>query len=227
MNEMNVTNQLRCYYDTQRVYFKIWKFLWHYLLNITICNNYKIIHITFQRFYAHDWNHYNHKNFRNELIRELFNHFERLIHFNNDIMNDNKIIILIHYVKHVSIIKHDMSKRLNDSTKYCVICTMQKKSVINSKNKKSFQEFNFNNKKHSKRRIRFSCIVYDCKLCDIHLCKKKLLKKTFECNIIIKSWMMILKCNVKKIMFNLTNHEMNSWKNWHTFRQKTKVFTFY
>ena len=23
MNEMNVTNQLRCYYDTQRVYFKI------------------------------------------------------------------------------------------------------------------------------------------------------------------------------------------------------------
>ena len=54
-------------------------------------------------------------------------------------MNDNKIIILIHYVKHVSIIKHDMSKRLNNSTKYCVICTMQKKTLLIQKIKNCFK----------------------------------------------------------------------------------------
>ena len=173
MNGVDVADQLRCYYDTQRVHFKTWKPLWHYLLDTTICNSYKIAHTTSQRSYAHDWNHYSHKSFRDELARELFSHSERLTHPNNGIMGNNKIITLAHYVKHVPAIEHGMPERLDGPAKYCVACTVQKRSVINPGNRKPFQELNPNSKRHSKRRIRPPCIVYGCKLCGIHLCKER------------------------------------------------------
>ena len=44
MNGVDNADQLRCYYFTQRVHYKNWKPLWHFLLNITIVNYYKIHH---------------------------------------------------------------------------------------------------------------------------------------------------------------------------------------
>ena len=44
MNGVDNADQLRCYYSTQRVHFKNWKPLWHFLLDTTIVNSYKLHH---------------------------------------------------------------------------------------------------------------------------------------------------------------------------------------
>ena len=44
MNGVDMADQLRSYYSTQRTHFKTWKPLWHFLLDTTITNAYKIAH---------------------------------------------------------------------------------------------------------------------------------------------------------------------------------------
>ena len=78
MNDVDVIDQLRCYYNTQRVYLKIWKFLWHFLLNTTIVNSYKIINIIELRLYVKLRKHKSHKLFRIKLIQKLYNNFVRI-----------------------------------------------------------------------------------------------------------------------------------------------------
>ena len=46
MNAVDNADQLRSYYSTQRVHFKSWKPLWHFLLDTTIVNSYKLHYCT-------------------------------------------------------------------------------------------------------------------------------------------------------------------------------------
>lgn len=61
MNGVDVANQLRSYYNTQRTHFETWKPLWHFLLDVTITNGYKIAHCTPERPNGEEWTHYSHK----------------------------------------------------------------------------------------------------------------------------------------------------------------------
>ena len=58
MNGVDNADQLRCYYSTQRVHFKNWKPLWHFLLDITIVNSYKIHHCAPKESVYQSWIHY-------------------------------------------------------------------------------------------------------------------------------------------------------------------------
>lgn len=73
MNEVDNADQLRCYYNTQRVHFKSWKPLWHFLLDTTIVNSYKIHRCT-----PDQHHYYSQREFRTRLASQLFEHSERL-----------------------------------------------------------------------------------------------------------------------------------------------------
>ena len=87
MNEVNVTNQLRCYYNIQKSHKKIWFSLWHWLLNVTIINNYKIVNTIEKRSYANQKNNEIHKAFFNDFIIDFFEHSERLNAFKSSKSN--------------------------------------------------------------------------------------------------------------------------------------------
>lgn len=72
MNDVNIANQLRNYYDIQKIHMKNWKTLWHFLLNTIIINVYKMIYCTSNNFHICDNKRNNHKNFKIALIVELF-----------------------------------------------------------------------------------------------------------------------------------------------------------
>ena len=78
MNGVDVADQLRSYYTTQRTHFKTWKPLWHFLLDTTVTNAYKIAHCTLERPNSEPWKHLSHRKFRNRLASQLFEHSERL-----------------------------------------------------------------------------------------------------------------------------------------------------
>ena len=58
MNGVDNADQLRCYYSTQRVHFKTWKPLWHFLLDTTVVNSYKIHHCIPKRLQNQLFYHY-------------------------------------------------------------------------------------------------------------------------------------------------------------------------
>ena len=77
MNGVDNADQLRCYYNTQRVHFKSWKPLWHFLLDTTITNSYKIAHCRPKRVQK-PWQLQGHRDFRIQLASQLFEHSDRL-----------------------------------------------------------------------------------------------------------------------------------------------------
>ena len=171
MNDVNVTNQLRCYYDTQRVHLKIWKPLWHFLLNITVCNSYKIVNIIEQRSYAELRKHEAHKIFRMKLIKILYDRSKRLTTSSNEYHDFSKQLALL--IRHASVMKHErMTKIVDKDSQYCVSCTVINKKTRKAIVRKSLQKLFFNSTVTIKRRQRFSIITYECQLCVMSICKK-------------------------------------------------------
>lgn len=80
MNGVDQADQLRVYYNTQRVHLKSWKPLWHWLLDVAVVNSYKLSY--------HAQHHANpdlpcerytkQRIFRRDLAIELFDRSERL-----------------------------------------------------------------------------------------------------------------------------------------------------
>ena len=166
---MNVTNQLRCYYNTQRSHKQIWFSLWHWLLNITIINSYKIVNTIEKRSYANQKNSETYKAFLNDLITNLFEHSERLNAFNSK--SDIKSSDLVALINRSPIWEHENIQKLDKEIKYCVICIqVECKNVKKKRVLKPLQELFNNNLMAKQRRRRNSKTVYGCKLCDIRLC---------------------------------------------------------
>lgn len=77
---MDRADQLRVYYTTQRVHLKSWKPPWHWLLDTTIVNSYKL------SFHALNYDdpdlpcerYTKQRKFRQDLVKELFQQSERL-----------------------------------------------------------------------------------------------------------------------------------------------------
>ena len=78
MNGVDNTDQLRCYYSIQKVHFKSWKPLWHFLLDTTITNSFKIAYYNvLKRVKKASWDSQGHREFRIQLVTQLFEHSER------------------------------------------------------------------------------------------------------------------------------------------------------
>ena len=77
MKGVDNADQLRSYYSTQRVHYKSWKPLWHFLLDTTIVNCYKIHHCMPKHSYQ-PRNHHSQRAFRTKLTIQLFERSERL-----------------------------------------------------------------------------------------------------------------------------------------------------
>ena len=100
MNNVNVIDQFWCYYNTQQIHLKIWNFLWYFLLNITIVNNYKIINIIDFRLYTKFRKYNLHWLFCIKLIQKLYNFFVRIAKFFENLQYyiQKKLIQLIRYI---------------------------------------------------------------------------------------------------------------------------------
>jgi hypothetical protein len=75
MGGVNQANQLRSYYNTQRTYLKSWKPLYHFLVNITVANCYKLSTKLVPGYWP---TRSAYKAFREDLVSALFKHGERL-----------------------------------------------------------------------------------------------------------------------------------------------------
>ena len=172
MNGVDVTNQFRCYYNTQKIHVKTWKFLWHFLLDITIFNSYKILNITEQRLYAKLRKHATHKVFRMKLVKILYERSKRL-NQSLDGLHVFKRRTLAQLVHHAPSIKHEFRVRLVGEFGYCISCSIGSRGVRNPRIRKSLQDFSLNNTVAERRRHRFSRSFYGCELCSMSICKKK------------------------------------------------------
>ena len=173
MNEVNVTNQLRSYYDTQTACNKTWKSIWHFLLNTTIVNCYKIVNTIEKRSYVELRNNEVHKVFKQNFIIDLFEHSERLIQFRST-KSDIKSDFLVEFVNNVSVLKHEMIQKLENKNKYCIVCSKTQCTVVRTRRvTKSLQKISDNSLIRNQRRRRVSRIVYECRLCDISLCNNE------------------------------------------------------
>ena len=72
INGVDVADQLRSYYNTQHIYRKTWKPLWYFMLDIAVCNAYKIAYSTPATVFHGVFEGHRHKWFRMELAGELF-----------------------------------------------------------------------------------------------------------------------------------------------------------
>ena len=78
MNRVDVADQLRSYYNTQKSYWKSWKALWHFLLDTTITNAYLQASSIPARPWVEHWTYWTHRAFRIRLVNQLFDQSERL-----------------------------------------------------------------------------------------------------------------------------------------------------
>ena len=78
MGGVDQADQLRSYYTTQHRHNKTWKALWHFLLDTTITNCYKIAHCSEEQPWGKASNHRAHRQFNEAVYIGLFEHSERL-----------------------------------------------------------------------------------------------------------------------------------------------------
>lgn len=123
INGINNANQLRCYYFIQRVYFKSWKPLWHFLLDTTITNCYKIHHCMPKRL-NESRIQYSQREFRARLASQLFELSERF--------SGQQISIrasLASRVHPAAGRDHGLLESMRDGVKACVPCLLAGRGV--------------------------------------------------------------------------------------------------
>ena len=169
MNGVDVADQLRSYYISQRVHLKIWKPLWHFLLDTTVCNCFKIATTTSQKLYTELRSNIKHKLFNMKLINELYKNSERLHTFEwfrRDVKS-NKLSLLVH---NVSAHEHEKLVRLGNDSKPCEACNNANRVVEKDFKRKPLNELSNNSMTGGKRRKRVSRSIHGCGLWRIHLC---------------------------------------------------------
>ena len=171
MNGVDVADQLRCYYDTQRVHLKTWKPLWHFLLDTTVVNSYKIINTTELRPYAELRKHGSHRLFRMELIQELYDNSERIAQSSGG-LQDHKKKELTRLVRHAPPIEHGIRVQLSTKLHYCVPCSIGSRIARKTIVRKPLQNLSLNSVRAEQRRQRPSKSSLGCKLCSMFICKK-------------------------------------------------------
>ena len=84
INSINIANQMQLYYTSLKIYCCTWKPLFHFLLDITVINTYKLSSLC-----THGWVHHaSHKAFCKALVSSLFKnstHLPQLLKSNDPI----------------------------------------------------------------------------------------------------------------------------------------------
>ena len=169
MNGVDTADQLRSYYGTQRVHVKHWKALWHYLLDTTITNAYKLTHCTAEKPYGYDSKHSSHKRFRIALANELYAHSRRL----HDIPTSRITIAprrLADLVKAVPAHLHEGIEVDRKETAYCVACRGAGRVATSYLKRKPLNELQNNSMRGGGRRQRGPRTQHQCGVCRIALC---------------------------------------------------------
>lgn len=171
MNGVNNADQLRCYYSTQRVHFKSWKPLWHFLLDTTITNCYKIHHCMPKRL-NESRIQYSQRESRARLASQLFELSER---FSGQQISIS-LASLASRVLPVAGRDHGLLESMRDGVKACVPCLQAGRGVPKpAQIRKPLLELSINSVRSSdlvnrKRRRRAPRGIHGCKLCGIHIC---------------------------------------------------------
>ena len=166
MNGVDVADQLRSYYNTQRIHFKTWKPLWHFLLDTTITNAYKIAHCRPERPNAEPWEDLSHKRFRTRLASQLFDQSERI---GAPFQPREALSKHIHPARESD---HGLCVNLDRGNKPCMACMCNKGTTQSQYARKPLAELATNSIRAGKRRERPPRSRYGCRLCGIHLCSK-------------------------------------------------------
>ena len=170
MNGVDVADQLRCYYDTQRVHLKTWKPLWHFLLDTTIVNSYKIINTTELRPYAELRKHGSHKLFRMDLVQELYDHSTRVASPPGGFKGYKKKE-LAQLVRCAPPVEHGIRVQLSEGLHYCVPCSIGHRIARKTTVRKPLEQLSMNSILAEKRRQRSPLTSLGCKLCRMFICK--------------------------------------------------------
>ena len=169
MNGVDNADQLRYYYSTQRVHYKNWKPLWHFLLNIIIVNYYKIHHYIPKR-WNKSWIQYSQREFRARLVNQLFEHSERLSG------KPSLIRASLSSRVHPAVDRdHGGLERMDRKSKNCVICLAVGRKVSKSRSiRKPLSNLSANTVRprdsyQRKRRERVPRTIFGCRLCNIYI----------------------------------------------------------
>lgn len=165
MNGVDQADQLRCYYTTQRVHLKHWKSLWHFLLDVTIVNTYKIVVPSDNQGFPKARKNSSHRRFRIELAWELFNRSERLRGKSPNI----RASTLHQLVNGAPEIAHGSLMKLGSKPKRCEACRCSSRAPQKFE-RKPLMELNPISLRANQRRVRASRSIYGCGLCRIYLC---------------------------------------------------------
>ena len=169
INSVDNADQLRSYYSTQRVHFKSWKPLWHFLLDTTVTNSYKIAYYKpgrVQRVQKTFQETYGHREFRIQLATELFEHSERPRGKPSTIKHS-----LSTRVHPAAAIDHSRIERMGEKPQACVPCLCAGRKVAPARPRKPLLELSNNSvMAKGKRRERVSRSLFGCKLCGIYIC---------------------------------------------------------
>ena len=166
MNGVDVADQLRSYYTTQRTHFKTWKPLWHFLLDTTITNAYKISYCTPERPNAEPWEHLSHRRFRTRLAGQLFSHSERL---GAPFQSREDLSKHVHSAREPD---HGFPIRMKGTKKTCIACLCDGRISRDCSTRKPLAELSTNSIRVQKRRERAPRSSFGCGLCGIYLCNK-------------------------------------------------------
>lgn len=168
MNGVDQADQLRSYYTTQRIHIKNWKSLWHFLLDTTIVNAYKIAVPSNNQSYPRIRKGSAHLAFRNDLAMGLFAHSERL----DGSKPPAPTRTLQDLVVPAPVDAHEFAGKLTDGCpKDCLACRSAGRLNQDPKIKrKALGELNPNSLVGKKRRHRTKRPQSGCVLCNIHLC---------------------------------------------------------
>ena len=165
MNGVDVADQLRSYYTTQRTHFKTWKPLWHFLLDTTVTNAYKIAHCTPERPNSEPWEHLSQRKFRTRLASQLFAHSKR---FGTPFQPREALSKHVHPARESD---HGHLIRMNNR-KYCMACSINKRSGGSRPTRVPLAELSTHSLRARKRRERPPYTYYGCGLCNIYLCSR-------------------------------------------------------
>jgi len=169
MGGVDQADQLRSYYGTQRTHRKTWKPLWHFLLDTTITNCFKIHTKPPPGATSSTYKRYTQKSFRTELAIALFDHSERLTkstqapqqpltyHVTSDVPSEHRHIVL------------------SQKASACKPCLTTGRRPTAAKKRKPLGELHHNvgrsDQGVKKRKLERTKTRYGCELCQLYVCQ--------------------------------------------------------
>ena len=172
MGGVDQADQLRSYYSTQHRHNKIWKALWHFLLDTTTINCYKIAYCSEEDPWGKPNNYRAYRQFLEAIYLSLFQQSERLPGKEHQLRTQ-----LSTQIHRAPAHEHGEVEVLGIKHQEYLSCKQAGRKrtpgTTNQPTRKPLQELSINVKRGQKRRDRTSRSRYRCKFCNINLYGKQ------------------------------------------------------